>query len=63
MANLQKSKASSEPLKTSKMERFAKIFNGFQPFTNFAKSSILDVWQAFEYTSEIFSKAVTQIYL
>ena len=29
-----------------------KIVNGFQPLTIFAKSTILDVWQGYEYTSE-----------
>ena len=35
--------AYSELWKLSKMEVFAKIVNGFQPITIFAKSSILDV--------------------
>ena len=30
-------------VKHLKMEHFAKIINGFQPFTIFAKRSILDV--------------------
>ena len=33
------------------MEIFAKIVNDFQPLIVFAKSSILDVWQASEYAS------------
>ena len=33
------------------MEIFAKIVNGFQPLTIFAKSSILDVLQGSEYAS------------
>ena len=33
----------SEPCQTFKMELFAKIVNGFQTLTVFAKSSILDV--------------------
>ena len=33
----------SEPSQTSKMELFPKIVNGFQPFTIFVKSSIIDV--------------------
>ena len=45
----------SEPYQTSKMESFAKIVNGFQPLTIFAKSSIIDAGQAFECISEIFS--------
>ena len=43
------SEAYSEPYQLSKMERFAKIINGFQPLTIFAKQSILDVWQDSEY--------------
>ena len=35
--------AYSEPRETSKMECFAKVVNGFQPLTIFAKCSILDV--------------------
>ena len=34
------------------MEVFAKIMNGFSLLTNFAKSSILDVWQDFKFASE-----------
>ena len=37
---------------TSKMERLAKLVNVFQPFTIFAKQSILDVRQGSEYASE-----------
>ena len=33
------------------MEHFAKIVNGFQPLTMFAKSSILNIWLSFEYTT------------
>lgn len=36
-----------EPSQTSKLERLATIVNGWIPFTVFAKSSILDVWQGF----------------
>ena len=32
------------------MECFFNIVNGFQRLTIFAKLSILDVWQVFEYT-------------
>ena len=42
-----------EPYQTSKMELLAKIVNGFQPLTIFAKSSILDVRQGSKYTSNI----------
>ena len=34
-----------ESCRKSKMEFFAKMVNGFSPLNNFAKSSILDVWQ------------------
>ena len=34
------------------MKRLAKIVNGFQPLTIFAKRSILDIWQSSEYSSE-----------
>ena len=30
----------------SMKELFAKIVDGFKPFTSFANSSILDVWQS-----------------
>lgn len=33
------------------MERFPKIVNSFQPLNNFAKRSILCVWQCYEYAS------------
>ena len=36
-------KANSEPSQTSKKKLSAKIVNGFQPLTIFAKSSISDV--------------------
>ena len=36
----------SEPCQTSKME----CFNSFQVLNIFAKHSILDIWQGFEYT-------------
>ena len=43
---------------TSKMIVFAKINNNFwqtvNNIDNFAKSSILDVWQSFDYASETF---------
>ena len=38
-----------EPCKTSEVERFVKIVNCFQLLIIFAKRSILDVWQGFEY--------------
>ena len=45
----------SEPYQTSKMESFAKIVNGFQPLTIFAKRSIIDAGWGFECIYEIFS--------
>ena len=44
--------AHSEPTRTYKMELFAKIVTTFQRLTIFGKSSILDIWLGFEYTSE-----------
>ena len=38
------------------MELFAKIIKNEKPFTIFAKTSILDVWQGPEYASELASK-------
>ena len=38
------SEAYSEPCQLSKMEFFAKIFNGLKLLTVFAKISILDIW-------------------
>ena len=37
------SEVHSGSCQTSKVERFKKIFNGFQPLTVFTKSSILDI--------------------
>ena len=48
-----KSETYPEPWKTSEMELFAKIVNCFQPLTISVKSSISNVWQGSEYTSEI----------
>ena len=45
------SEAYSEPCAPSKTDRFAKVVNGFQLLTIFAKYSILDVWQSPEYVS------------
>ena len=47
------SEAHSESSRTSKMDLFAKIVNGVQPLTIFAKRSILDVQLGSEYASEI----------
>ena len=38
------------------MEIFAKIVQNEKPFTIFPKAFILDVWQSFEYSSELASK-------
>ena len=45
--------AYSAPCQISKMGFFAKIGNDFSFFTIFVKSSILDVWQHFEFASEV----------
>ena len=45
------SKAYSEPCQISKMEFSAKIVNGFQLLTIFAKNSMLDVWHDSEYSA------------
>ena len=50
--------AYSEHCQTSKMELFAKIVNSWKPLSIFAKSSILDVWQDSEYSSEILWKRI-----
>ena len=41
---------------TSEKELFAQIVRGFQPFTIFAKSSILYFWQGFEYVTFLNNK-------
>ena len=46
----------SESCQTSKMMLFAKVVKNEKPFTTFVKTSILDVLQGFEYTSELASK-------
>ena len=43
--------AYSEPYQTSYNECFTNTFNSFYPWTISTESSILDVWQSFEYTS------------
>ena len=42
----------SEPTQTSTMQLFAKIIIGFQLFTTFLKSSMLDIRLGFGYASE-----------
>ena len=44
----------SELCQTYKMELFAKIVNGFQLLTIFAKNAILDVLQGFECASVVY---------
>ena len=43
----------SKPSRICKMELFMKIVNNWNPLTNFAKSSIVDVVRGSEYTSAI----------
>ena len=47
--NVYYSQAYSEPCQTSKIERFAKVFNGKNPSTIFTQWFILDVLQNFKY--------------
>ena len=47
------SKAYSEPIQTSKMERFAKIVYGKKSWTIFVKRSILAVWHDSKYNSGV----------
>ena len=48
-----KSEAYTKLSQTSKIELFAKIVSGSQLLTISVKSSILDVWQGSEWTSEV----------
>ena len=41
------------------MEPFAKIVNGFQLLTIFAKRSILGIWQGSEYASVYFKSEIS----
>ena len=43
--------AYSELSRISKMDLFMKIIHGWEPFTIFAKTSILDVWLGSEYAT------------
>ena len=45
----------------SKLERLAKIVNGFYPLTIFEMRSILDVWQGSENTSDFHLKFLRNI--
>ena len=42
-----------EPWSISKMTYVAKIVNGLKPLTILAKFTIFDVWQGYDYASEI----------
>ena len=53
----------SDPFQTSNMEFFAKIVNVWKPFTIFAGSSILDVWEVSEYTSVVCHSHVLKLLL
>ena len=57
------SEATSESCQTFMMEIFVKIVKNEKPFTIFAKSSILDVWQGSEYTSEFVLKVKALLFL
>ena len=46
----------SELSQTSKMKRFAKVVNGFQPVIIFTKRSIVDVCQGSEYACVVHKK-------
>ena len=45
--------AYSEPCQTSKMGHFAEMVNDWKLLRNFAKRSILDIWQGSEFASAI----------
>ena len=53
----------SEPQKTSKVECFAKIFNGWNLLPIFTKRSISDVWQGSEYVSALWHESSESIIL
>ena len=52
----------SELCQTSKMKHFAKICNGRNALTIFAKNSILDIWQGSEYTYLTYLTAGMMLY-
>ena len=54
--------AFSKSCKRSMMEIFVKTINTWKPLTIFAKCSILDVWQVFEYASSFYYWLWTTIY-
>ena len=49
LAKIGNPKVNSKPYQISEMELFTTEVNGIQPLAMFAKSSILDIWQASEY--------------
>ena len=50
------SRGIQKPIKRLKRSFFAEMINGLQPFTIFAKSSILDIWLG----SKLFKKVLSQ---
>ena len=52
--------AYSEPSRTSVMELFAKIPNGFMLLTIFVKSFIIDIRLGYKYTSGIYPKLISK---
>ena len=55
-AKIINTKENTKSCLTSKMKLFPKIVKSEKPFTIFAKTSILDVWQGSEYAPELASK-------
>ena len=55
-AKIINTKVNSKPCQTAEIELFAIIVKNEKPFTIFAKTFILDVWQGSEYASELASK-------
>ena len=53
----------SESCQTSKMECFEKIFNGYKTLNNFAKRSIVSVWQGNEYTCNFLGTKMYELLL
>ena len=52
----------SEPIQTSKVELFAKIFNGSKSLIIFARRSILDDWFGSEYACFVRKKRAFRFY-
>ena len=59
--NVGSTEAYLKPCQTSKMERFAKIVNGWKPLTIFGKYFIIDVWQDLKYASASTSKQQSRL--